>query len=1143
MGANAELLRLMGPELGLLLPGLDERSRRLVLGTVARAAGDGGPGAVARLTGASWQTVADGAAELASGQVAPQGRIRRPGAGRKKLAEADPGLVPALLGLVADSVRGVPQSPLAWTTKSVKKLAGELTAAGHACSPQTAWRLLHEQGFSTQANARVAGGRRHPDRDAQFGYIAAQAKEHLAAGQPVISVDAKKKEQVGQYAQAGREWRPGGDPVAARSHDFPDEQNGHAIPYGVYDVGANTGFVNVGTGHNTAAFAVESVRRWWNLIGKDAYPHAGRLLVTCDAGGANDWRSRGWKAGLAALARQAGLEITCCHFPPGTSKWNKIEHRLFSQISLGWRGRPLTSYEVIINTIGAVTTRTGLTVTAVLDDNDYPTAAKVSDAEMDDLEDRALTRHDFHGEWNYTLHHAPPPPAAGPPPPPPPPPARPRRPRPDPRRPGPPRADRHDPRRFRRPGRPPRTARRRRPRAAPAPSPRPPPPQARPPPRPRQPPPRRRAGGHHRARPPRPAHPRTGLPARLLRRHHQPRHQNHPRAPAPARHHHHPRPGHPAHPRQLLQPRRRRRHHHHSPATHRIHTLFWNTHHAWVWVRDHEIGLRAMASPRGKGSGHALVGGDGEELGVVVGQGDLREQGHGLLELARVERGAVLLADQAELLADEPLHQIPGHLLALGQRHVVVQPLPDLGPGDLRGGRVLHQVEDRHGAGAGQPVGQVLQAHADVVAQPGLGDPAGGLGHGQQVSGADLDVVAELAELVGPVAEHAVEHLLADRHQVGVGHPGAVESVGRLARLVVADLGQRRGVDLRIASARDERGHAAHRVRAACVAGLDQQLGVGAHERGGHRHRVALGEDEVAATGAELLDDAEQVVPAARVQPGAMVPQLVENLVHFERRRDRLDQDGRADRAAGNAQPVLGQVEGVVPEPRLLVALVLGQVEVRALALVELAPGAVREVQREVEQAAGHPLAVDQHVLLVQVPAARPDHDRGQLVVGPELVGLPVGADEVDPAVQRVLEVELAGDHVVPERGVRVLEVGEPDPGARVQRVDRHLLVGRPGDLHPAVDQARRGGRHPPGPVVPDPAGRRQEVQRRAVDELLLAGRPGGEELRAARAELPVQRCDQAEGLVGEDLVVPVTGRAGDLDALGLGHAWLLAGR
>jgi len=414
MGANAELLGLMGPQLELGLPALDERARRLVLGMVARAAGEGGTGAVARLTGASWQTVAGGAAELASGDVAPVGRVRRPGGGRKKLAEGDPGLVPALLALVQDSTRGDPESPLVWTTKSVKKLAGELAGQGHPCSPQTAWRLLHEQGFSTQSNARVAEGRRHPDRDAQFGYIAAQAKEHLAAGQPVISVDAKKKEQVGPYAQAGAGWRPRGDPVQVRSHDFPDEDNGHAIPYGVYDVGANTGFVNVGTSHNTAAFAVESVRRWWDLIGKDAYPHAGRLLVTCDAGGANDWRSRAWKAGLAALAQQTGLEITCCHFPPGTSKWNKIEHRLFSQISLGWRGRPLTSYDVIINTIGAVTTRTGLTVTAVLDPGDYPTGTQVSDEQMNDLQHRALTRHDFHGEWNYTLHSHPAPAPASP---------------------------------------------------------------------------------------------------------------------------------------------------------------------------------------------------------------------------------------------------------------------------------------------------------------------------------------------------------------------------------------------------------------------------------------------------------------------------------------------------------------------------------------------------------------------------------------------------------------------------------------------------------------------------------------------------------------------------------------------------------
>ena len=403
MGVNAELVALMGPQLEVLLPVLDEKSRRLALGAVALAAGDGGIGAVAKVSGVSWQTVADGAAELASGRVAPQGRVRRPGAGRPKLADRDPGLVPALLALVEDSTRGDPESPLAWTTKSAKKLSDELAAQGHACSPQTAWRLLHEQGFSTQANAKVAEGRRHPDRDAQFRYLAAQAKEHLAAGQPVISVDAKKKEEVGEYAQAGREWRRKGDPVKVRDHSFADEQGGHAIPYGVYDVAANTGFVNVGTDRNTAAFAVESVRRWWQMAGRDAYPHAGRLLITCDAGGNNGWRNRAWKAGLAQFAREAGLEITCCHFPPGTSKWNKIEHRLFSQITLNWRGRPLTSHDVIINTISAVTTRTGLTVTAVLDDGRYPTGTAVSDEQMNDIEDRALTRHRFHGEWNYTL--------------------------------------------------------------------------------------------------------------------------------------------------------------------------------------------------------------------------------------------------------------------------------------------------------------------------------------------------------------------------------------------------------------------------------------------------------------------------------------------------------------------------------------------------------------------------------------------------------------------------------------------------------------------------------------------------------------------------------------------------------------------
>jgi hypothetical protein len=415
MGVNAEVLRVLGPELELLLPELDEKARRLTLGAVARAAGDGGIGAVAKMTGASWQTVANGAAELGSGQVAPGGRVRRAGAGRPRLAETDPGLVPALLALVEDSARGDPESPLLWTTKSAVHLAGELTRQGHACSPQTAWRLLREQGFSAQSNAKVAEGRRHPDRDAQFRYIAAQAREHLAAAQPVISVDAKKKEQVGDYAQAGREWRPRGDPVKVRDHDFADRQAGQAIPYGIYDVGANTGFVNVGTDRNTAALAVESIRRWWDLAGRDAYPAAGRLLICCDAGGSNGWRNRAWKAGLAQLAQQTGLEITVCHFPPGTSKWNKIEHRLFSQITLAWRGRPLTSYDVILSTIAAVTTRTGLTVTAVLDQNPCPKGSLISDEQIKDIEDRHLTRHQFHGEWNYAFGPVPrPAPAPGP---------------------------------------------------------------------------------------------------------------------------------------------------------------------------------------------------------------------------------------------------------------------------------------------------------------------------------------------------------------------------------------------------------------------------------------------------------------------------------------------------------------------------------------------------------------------------------------------------------------------------------------------------------------------------------------------------------------------------------------------------------
>jgi hypothetical protein len=426
MSANAELVDLLGPQLELLLPQLDERSRRLVLGAVARAAGDGGIGAVAQATGASWQTVANGAGELASGDAVAPGRIRRPGGGRKKLEDRDPQLTAALRELLEASTRGDPMSLLTWTTLSVRGVAAELTAAGHPCAKNAVLRMLHAGGFSTQGNSRTVEGKRHPDRDAQFRYINDAAKEFLAAGDPVISIDTKKKEQVGLYAQKGTEWRARGDPRRVRDHDFPDPRGGKAIPYGVYDLGDNSGFVNVGTDHDTAAFAAESVRRWWQALGKARYPGARRMLVTCDAGGSNGYRARAWKAELARFAAGSGLEITICHFPPGTSKWNKIEHRLFCHITRTWRARPLTSYQVVVNTIAATTTATGLTVTAVLDAGRYPVGAEVTDAQMKDLEDRVITRHGFHGDWNYTILAAPrPAPDPGPAPAPAPPPPRP----------------------------------------------------------------------------------------------------------------------------------------------------------------------------------------------------------------------------------------------------------------------------------------------------------------------------------------------------------------------------------------------------------------------------------------------------------------------------------------------------------------------------------------------------------------------------------------------------------------------------------------------------------------------------------------------------------------------------------------------
>ncbi|MFF0561705.1 ISAzo13 family transposase [Streptomyces sp. NPDC004266] len=384
----------------VLFPHLDERQRRLLLAAEARVLGHGGVRAVALAAAVSETTVRKGVLELEAGEE-PLGWVRRPGGGRKRVVELDPGLRPALLALVEPDERGDPMSPLRWTVKSTRVLARELTRAGHRDSADTVADLLREEGFSLQANAKTLEGGRHVDRDAQFRYLNEQARMHRDAGEPVISVDTKKKELVGEFRNDGRQWRPAGDPVPVNMHDFADPKLGKAIPYGVYDLAANTGWVNVGTDHDTAAFAVESIRRWWHGQGHTSYPRATRLLITADAGGSNGYRTRAWKLELAHLAAETGLTITVCHLPPGTSKWNKIEHRLFSHITMNWRGRPLTSHEVVVQCISATTTRTGLRIHAELDNNTYPTGVQIGEAEMAAL---PLTRHAFHGDWNYVLH-------------------------------------------------------------------------------------------------------------------------------------------------------------------------------------------------------------------------------------------------------------------------------------------------------------------------------------------------------------------------------------------------------------------------------------------------------------------------------------------------------------------------------------------------------------------------------------------------------------------------------------------------------------------------------------------------------------------------------------------------------------------
>jgi hypothetical protein len=382
-----------------LLPHLDERRRRLYLASEAMAMGHGGITVVAAASGASTATLSRGISELAANPAPPQ-RVRAPGAGRKPLVVTDTGLLPALQALIEPHTRGDPVSALRWTTLSLRALAAALTDQGHPVGATTVGHLLHAQGYRLQGTAKTNEGACHPDRDAQFAHINATATALLGAGQPVISVDAKAKEWIGNRDRPGRTWRPGKNPIKVDCHTFVTDDQLVAIPYGIYDIATNTGWVNVGTDHDTAEFAVESIRRWWRHCGRQQHPDATRLLITADAGGSNDPRRWTWKKHLHAFAIDSGLEIMVCHYPPGTSKWNKIEHRMFCHITANWRGRPLTSYQLVIETIAATTTSTGLTIGADLDTSSYPLGGTVTPAEFRAL---PITPDAFHGDWNYTV--------------------------------------------------------------------------------------------------------------------------------------------------------------------------------------------------------------------------------------------------------------------------------------------------------------------------------------------------------------------------------------------------------------------------------------------------------------------------------------------------------------------------------------------------------------------------------------------------------------------------------------------------------------------------------------------------------------------------------------------------------------------
>jgi transposase len=381
-------------------PHLDERQRRVLAGAVARGLGRGGIVAVAEATGMSRSTLQGAVAQVDEGMEVSD-RVRAPGGGRPRLVDKDPTLLGDLDSLVDPETRGDPMCALRWTTKSTEHLAQALREMGHVVSADTVGRLLVEMGYSLQAPAKENEGAQHVDRDAQFRYLNGQVEAHLEGGQPVISVDSKKKEVLGNLANKGREYEHIGEPARVEVHDFPDKVLGQAVPYGIFDIAADAGPVNVGSDGDTAEFAVASIGQWWELVGRLAYPDATRLLITADAGGSNSYRGRLWKRELGALAERTGLAITVCHFPPGTSKWNRIEHRLFSHISMNWRGRPLTSHEVVVNLIAATTTRSGLTVRAERDPGTYPKGIKVTDAELGAVPREA---HAFHGEWNYTCN-------------------------------------------------------------------------------------------------------------------------------------------------------------------------------------------------------------------------------------------------------------------------------------------------------------------------------------------------------------------------------------------------------------------------------------------------------------------------------------------------------------------------------------------------------------------------------------------------------------------------------------------------------------------------------------------------------------------------------------------------------------------